>query len=456
MSSSQPKIFGIGLSKTGTTSLAHALELLGYRTKDYLGITRYSPGDLSSMDLDAVDANDAFTDTPIPSFYRELDEKYPGSKFILTVREMDGWLKSCKKQFTRKLAEKQNDASINLFMDIYDCFVFDETKFTAGYERFVNDVLHYFRDRPDDLLILDLSGGDGWEKLCRFLGTAAPDVPFQRANVTRIRWINIDDVVAIARLAGADARQQHDKPGSTTDKSRRQGTWLSYLGKFLMGKTRQPVHGCRPGIRKAMAKKSRKIILKKLGELNTGIPIVAGGVYDAASPERASWNHFWLVDVPDAGAGRHRDLCADFVISIALIEDSRPIMGVVYAPAIDRVYYATAGKEALMIEGNNSPVEISRHGKNNAGDSPGTVTGLPPSENNQEKNNASLNKALAMCMVAEGKLETGQLLKDTLEWQTAGAHAILNSSGKKVINAGTGEELIYNKERFENGPVCIT
>ena len=128
MNSSQSKVFGIGLSKTGTTSLARALEILGYNTRDYLGVTRYSPGDLTSIDLDEVNANDAFTDTPIPSFYRELDKMYPGSKFILTVRDMDGWLKSCKKQFTQKLADKQNEANINLFMDLYGCFVFDEEK----------------------------------------------------------------------------------------------------------------------------------------------------------------------------------------------------------------------------------------------------------------------------------------------------------------------------------------
>ena len=89
MSASKSKIFGIGLSKTGTTSLARALEILGYKTRDYLGVTRYSSGDLSSIDLDEIETNDAFTDTPVPSFYRELDSRYPGSKFILTS-EPDG------------------------------------------------------------------------------------------------------------------------------------------------------------------------------------------------------------------------------------------------------------------------------------------------------------------------------------------------------------------------------
>ncbi|MBL0299362.1 MAG: hypothetical protein IPQ21_19985 [Betaproteobacteria bacterium] len=51
-----------------------------------------------------LEQNEALTDTPIPSFYRELDRRYPGAKFILTVRDMESWLLSCKRQFTAKLA----------------------------------------------------------------------------------------------------------------------------------------------------------------------------------------------------------------------------------------------------------------------------------------------------------------------------------------------------------------
>ena len=111
------KVFGIGLSKTGTTSLARALEILGYNVKDCLGITKYSKGDISSINETALDTYDALTDTPIPNFYRELDKKYPNSKFILTVRDMDGWLNSCRKQFNQKLAEKRSDAANQLFLE---------------------------------------------------------------------------------------------------------------------------------------------------------------------------------------------------------------------------------------------------------------------------------------------------------------------------------------------------
>jgi len=113
------KIFGIGLSKTGTSSLAQALAILGFRTKDYPGVAQYIPGDLSTLDPAMLDGHDALTDTPIPSLYPALDARYPGAKFILTVRSMDGWLKSCKKQFTEKHAANLNAGHHQLFTDLY-------------------------------------------------------------------------------------------------------------------------------------------------------------------------------------------------------------------------------------------------------------------------------------------------------------------------------------------------
>lgn len=210
MANSSAKIFGIGLSKTGTTSLANALQILGYKTKDNMGVVNYAKGDIGSVDLDFVETHDALTDTPIPSFYRELDARYPGSKFILTARESEGWLMSCKKQFTDRFAKVQTDAHTRLFMDLYGTDVFDAQRFASGYARFVDGVREYFKDRPQDLLIINVAGGEGWEQLCPFLGRAVPDVPFPKANVTQVRWMSVDDIVAVATLAGEELMQHYD------------------------------------------------------------------------------------------------------------------------------------------------------------------------------------------------------------------------------------------------------
>ena len=209
MATCKAKIFGIGLSKTGTTSLANALQILGYKTKDNMGVVKYVTGDLSSVDLDVVDAHDALTDTPIPSFYRELDAKYPGSKFILTARDSEGWLKSCKKQFTERFAKVETDAHKRLFMDLYGTDVFDDRRFASGYARFVDGVRDYFKDRTRDLLSIDVTAGEGWEKLCPFLERPVPDVPFPKANVTQVRWMSVDDIVAIATHAGDELLRRY-------------------------------------------------------------------------------------------------------------------------------------------------------------------------------------------------------------------------------------------------------
>lgn len=152
------------------------MKLLGLRTIDNMGATRFEPNDISVVDLDAIDA---FTDTPIPSFYRQLDEHYPGSKFILTVRDEAGWLKSCKKQFNDRHAAMREQAINDIFHDLYGTNVFDQKLFSEGYRRFVDGVKAHFADRPDDLLIMDIAGGDGWETLCPFVGREVPEVPIR-------------------------------------------------------------------------------------------------------------------------------------------------------------------------------------------------------------------------------------------------------------------------------------
>jgi len=88
------KIFGIGLHRSGTSSLAAALRVLGYRTLQ----TPISV--FNDINQPCLEENDAFTDLPIPLLYKELDQKYPGSKFICTIRDVDKWLASVKWLFS--------------------------------------------------------------------------------------------------------------------------------------------------------------------------------------------------------------------------------------------------------------------------------------------------------------------------------------------------------------------
>jgi hypothetical protein len=157
------KIFGIGLSRTGTKSLYTALQILGYKAIHY---------PLSEEDFDKFEV---LTDTPISWRYKLLDGRYPNSKFILTVRDLPQWLKSCERFFFNK--EPNMWDQMNRLM-CYGTVTFNKDRFAAAYQSHLTGVQAYFANRPNDLLVLNVTGGDGWEKLCAFLDRAVPKVSF--------------------------------------------------------------------------------------------------------------------------------------------------------------------------------------------------------------------------------------------------------------------------------------
>jgi 3'(2'), 5'-bisphosphate nucleotidase len=446
MLSSNSKIFGIGLSKTGTTSLANALQILGYKTKDNMGVVRYATGDLSSVDLDVVDAHDALTDTPIPSFYRELDTRFPGSKFILTVRDSDAWLLSCRKQFTQRDSERQNDAHRRLFIDLYGTDVFDAQGFATGYRRFVDGVHGHFKD----LLVLDVSAGEGWEKLCAFLEHPVPDIPFPKANVTQVRWMNIDDVIEVARQAGAellrrsDRRRGLDAHGKSGEQSRTRVAGRLLEAAIRTLRTDDAVQ--------ATISRAHNVIAAGLIKLQPRIPVVSRTSDLAAYPDRGQWNHYWLVDPLDGEGAfvRGRD---DFSVNIALIEDGRPIYGVVHAPAMDLTYYGRAGKGGYRRADGEEPVALVR--ERALGQPAPTSGGAPDHGELTEPHEKASSQALAICKLAEGQRSDDSVLQPSMEWQTAAAHAILRSVGMRICDGESGEELGYNKKDLANGAIKI-
>ncbi len=170
-------IFGIGLSKTGTTSLFAALDHLGYRAATYRHMRELRLEDWfrGNFETDYLREYDAATDLPLAAFYPELDERYPGSKFILTVREIHSWLESARKHFSRPPASAFGR---EVRVVTYGMTGFDERRFRYVYETHLRDVRRYFRHRPRSLLTLDIIAGDGWEKLCPFLDRNVPEGAF--------------------------------------------------------------------------------------------------------------------------------------------------------------------------------------------------------------------------------------------------------------------------------------
>jgi hypothetical protein len=176
------RVFGIGLSRTGTTSLHHAFELLGLRS---------APTSVALLDdphAPLLDQHDAFTDNPIPFMYRQLDERFPGSRFVLTTRPLQPWLESMEWLFgpgierldrpTRRLARR-------VHRQLYGLRRFDAEALTEVYRRHHDDVGTWFARRPHDLLVMDLTDptlDDRWSPLCAFLGLPRPGRPFPASN----------------------------------------------------------------------------------------------------------------------------------------------------------------------------------------------------------------------------------------------------------------------------------
>lgn len=176
------KIFGIGVPKTGTTSLGLALEMLGFNHKSYDQELnhRYDQGDCEPI-FRETENYETFEDAPWNReiLYRELDQRFPGSKFILTIREMQSWLKSHEKHYAAKRLQERPQ-------EIWMRKLYDEKrkdKLIQWHQSRTENVFKYFEDRPNDLLVIDIcGGGDSWEKLCPFLGLPIPVEPFPRAN----------------------------------------------------------------------------------------------------------------------------------------------------------------------------------------------------------------------------------------------------------------------------------
>ena len=185
MSKLSHKIFGIGVAKTGTVSLGLALKRLGFNHISYDENLneKYNQGEYEII-LKSAEKYDSFEDGPWNqgNFYKMLDKRFPQSKFILTIREMESWVSSHEKHFSARELIKN---PTQLWKRQYT----DEKKadLIRWHQQRTDEVINYFADQADRLLIMDICGGEGWEKLCNFLGFEIPDQPFPKANVTAKR-----------------------------------------------------------------------------------------------------------------------------------------------------------------------------------------------------------------------------------------------------------------------------
>jgi hypothetical protein len=183
----QSKIIGIGFQKTGTSSLKAALEMLNYKVGEnhYKLLPYILKGNYKPV-LSVLSRFDAVEDNPWPLIYPKIDEKVPGCKFILTVRNELDWLKSV----TAHIGTLRDPMHEWIYGSGKGLPVQNSENTLAVYRKHNLDALAYFKDRPSDLLVLNLEDDAKWEKLCSFLNKPIPALPYPHKNVTLTRTGN--------------------------------------------------------------------------------------------------------------------------------------------------------------------------------------------------------------------------------------------------------------------------
>ncbi len=186
------RIFGIGMHKTATTSLHAALKILGIDSAHWKD-AHWAKAIWDEMTTwgrsGTLERHYALSDLPIPLLYQQLDVAYPGSKFILTTRNERDWLQSVRNHWSHdsnkfRWAWSTDPFSHKVHKLLYGQKGFDTEIFLARYRRHNAEVLQYFKNRPQDLLVMDMDQDPGWAGLCDFLGQPVPDVPYPRQLVT--------------------------------------------------------------------------------------------------------------------------------------------------------------------------------------------------------------------------------------------------------------------------------
>lgn len=184
------KVFGIGLNKTGTISLHEALETLGLRSLHWGGPEVRRTIEQAFFEkrplVDHLPDYDAFSDIwDLSKRFALLAEQYPGSRFILTTRDLDGWIDSRRRHVERNRVRKAAGDYEGTFLDV------EPDVWTEQFRSHHDAVERFFAGR-DDLLVMRITEGDGYEALCPFLGLPDPGVAFP----TRHRGQEAEDLVA--------------------------------------------------------------------------------------------------------------------------------------------------------------------------------------------------------------------------------------------------------------------
>ncbi|WP_456425649.1 3'(2'),5'-bisphosphate nucleotidase CysQ [Desulfurobacterium sp.] len=218
---------------------------------------------------------------------------------------------------------------------------------------------------------------------------------------------------------------------------------------------------------------SHRIIVSHLPDY----PILSEEGKTVPYEKRSRWKRFWLIDPLD-GTKEFIKRNGEFTVNIALIENGRPILGVVYAPVVKTLYYGAEKIGAFKVENGKFsfleeitsperfwneiekvavrlPVESKREEvvvvASRSHRNPETEAFIKEMEERFGKiKTVSKGSSLKLCLVAEGEADVYPRLAPTMEWDTGAGQAVVEAAGGRVVNYETGKPLIYNKRDLLN------
>lgn len=201
-------------------------------------------------------------------------------------------------------------------------------------------------------------------------------------------------------------------------------------------------------------KLSNAIICKALERHFPTLPLLSEENEDIAYEIRKNWEYYWCID-PIDGTKEFIKKNGEFTVNIALIHNGTPVLGVVYAPALDEMYWAKKGEGAykngakLPLHVNTSPSEklfVVASKSHLSAETQAFIDALSTKCIEQ----ISKGSSLKLCMVAEGVADIYPRLAPTMEWDTAAADAIVRESGKMTYQFESDIVLQYNKKELLN------
>ena len=207
--------------------------------------------------------------------------------------------------------------------------------------------------------------------------------------------------------------------------------------------------------------RANEVIVRMLGEWTPEIPMISEENKEVPFEERCDWERFWLIDPLD-GTKEFVKRNGEFTVNIALVEKGRPVAGVVYQPVAGVIYHGVEGAGSFRRDhgGEDVPLKGQAHYRelekvvvvasrsHLTKEVEAFVEALRAE--GREVEFLSAGSSLKLCLVAEGAAAVYPRFGPTMEWDTAAAHAVATEAGKRVLNAESREDLVYNKENLLN------